>query len=375
MTSTIRARAALLEEISLVRGIIERAFKTEDDVDLFDHIVAHDTPVVPEGIRVALAGETPVACAVALQRDVMTPHGLVKGAVLTLVGCEPDYQGRGYGSAAVRDALTHATRLGRAMAILYGHPTYYPRFGFVPVMPRVATTLAVGSDRFESCAEVALHPMTDWDIPAVSALYARTLGLYSCAVARPEEPWVWNYRRTSRCRTLVFGQVSGYALVEPELDAPVLHVPEAAVDRPADAAGLLQALCDAAASGGFRKLKIGAPPGEPLVKEAIRQGASCEVLPPGGGMAVILDWEAVLPPGYRVAESGLARGDTIVLEADRGALTGLVLGTQTASELVASSQARFPDQRPGAGHVEAEMLARDFPRDFPKWFTAPFWYG
>ncbi len=365
----------MLEEIPLVRGIVGRAFKKEDDVDLFDYIVTHDTPVVPEGIRVALAGEMPVACAIVLAKDVMTPRGLVKGTVLTLVGCDPDHQRRGYGSAAVRDALDYAADQGSAIAILYGDPAYYGRFGFASVMPRVTTTLAIASDCSKPPAKTALRPMTERDVPAISALYARTLGPCSCAVARPEESWVWHFRRTSRCRTLVLGQVSGYALVEPELNGSALRVPEAAVDRPADAAGLLQALCGTAASGGFRELKIGAPPDEPLVKEAVRQGAACEVLPPRSGMAIILNWTAVLPSGYRVAGSGLARGDTIVLEADRGALTRLVLGTQTASELVASSQARFPIRGPGARSDDADALALDFPRGFPRWFIAPFWYG
>jgi predicted N-acetyltransferase YhbS len=376
MMDAIRTRAVYPEEIPLVRGIIERAFKTEDDVDLFDCIAARDREVVPEGIRVALAGETPVACAVVLLRDVMTPRGLVKGAVLTLVGCEPDCQGRGYGGATVRDALQYMSGLGCAVAVLYGHHSYYPRFGFALVMPRVTTTVTISPDSVNSPSEVALRPATDADIPAVSELYARTLGLYSCSVARPEEPWIWSYRRTSRCRTMVLGEALGYVLVEPEVDAPALHVPEAAVDRPGDAAALLQALCSMARSGGLRELKIGLPPGEPLVKEAVRRGAACAVLPPGAGMAAVLDWRAVLPPDYRVVESGLTCRGEAVLEAGRDALTRLVLGTESASDLAESSQVQFSGSMTRRRETDVlASLVRDFPTGFPRWFIAPFWYG
>ena len=43
----------------------------------------------------------------------------------------PGYQGRGVGSALMRRTLADATRLGHRAAVVYGHPDYYPRFGFV----------------------------------------------------------------------------------------------------------------------------------------------------------------------------------------------------------------------------------------------------
>lgn len=43
----------------------------------------------------------------------------------------PRYQGRGVGGALMRHTLADATRLGHRAAVVYGHPDYYPRFGFV----------------------------------------------------------------------------------------------------------------------------------------------------------------------------------------------------------------------------------------------------
>lgn len=44
----------------------------------------------------------------------------------------PGFQGRGAGSALVRASLAEARALGWRAALIYGHESYYPRFGFRP---------------------------------------------------------------------------------------------------------------------------------------------------------------------------------------------------------------------------------------------------
>lgn len=52
---------------------------------------------------------------------------LTFGPLSVVPGC----QGRGVGSALMRHTLADATRLGHRSVVVYGHPDYYPRFGFV----------------------------------------------------------------------------------------------------------------------------------------------------------------------------------------------------------------------------------------------------
>lgn len=42
----------------------------------------------------------------------------------------PEYQKQGVGSALMRHTLKTAARMGYGAVIFFGHPTYYPRFGF-----------------------------------------------------------------------------------------------------------------------------------------------------------------------------------------------------------------------------------------------------
>lgn len=57
--------------------------------------------------------------------------GRVIGAVaLAPMAVRPDRQRRGFGTALVQHALRTAALVGAEAAIVLGHPTYYPRFGF-----------------------------------------------------------------------------------------------------------------------------------------------------------------------------------------------------------------------------------------------------
>jgi putative acetyltransferase len=51
--------------------------------------------------------------------------------MLSPLGVVPAEQGRGIGAALTREALAIADRRPEPLMVVQGHPTYYPRFGFV----------------------------------------------------------------------------------------------------------------------------------------------------------------------------------------------------------------------------------------------------
>jgi putative acetyltransferase len=51
---------------------------------------------------------------------------------LAPVGVLPAYQRAGIGGALVRAGLAACRALGARAVVVLGHPSYYPRFGFVP---------------------------------------------------------------------------------------------------------------------------------------------------------------------------------------------------------------------------------------------------
>ena len=54
---------------------------------------------------------------------------------LSPLSVAPSHQGRGIGSALVREVLRLADEAGEPLVLLLGHPSYYPRFGFEPASP------------------------------------------------------------------------------------------------------------------------------------------------------------------------------------------------------------------------------------------------
>lgn len=62
---------------------------------------------------------------------VVTPEGL-EIPVLSFgpLSVHPDYKRQGIGSALMRHSIRQAARLGYRAILIYGHPDYYPRFGF-----------------------------------------------------------------------------------------------------------------------------------------------------------------------------------------------------------------------------------------------------
>jgi len=133
-------RCARADEYPLVRELIRVSFK-DDEAELWDYLVENDPSLRPEGVSLCVADGRPVACTVALPRKVRGPQGWLPGAIITLVCTHPDFRLRGHGASTVRDAVAWVTEQGGVLSFLYGVRAYYPRFGFVPVLPRLETVI------------------------------------------------------------------------------------------------------------------------------------------------------------------------------------------------------------------------------------------
>lgn len=87
-----------------------------------------------------------------------TPDGEVTHDVLTFgpLTVLPSCQATGVGSALMRYTLAEAARLGHRAVVVYGHPDYYPRFGFVRAADVGIT--APGGATFDGLMALALVP-------------------------------------------------------------------------------------------------------------------------------------------------------------------------------------------------------------------------
>jgi putative acetyltransferase len=124
----MQVRAELPSDIDAVHELNRVAFGGAEEAQIVDTLRGAVTPLVSlvaeiDGTVVGHILFSPVTLA-------STPHPLVMG--LAPMAVRPDHQRSGVGSALVRvglDACRAAVALG---VVVVGHPTYYPRFGFVP---------------------------------------------------------------------------------------------------------------------------------------------------------------------------------------------------------------------------------------------------
>lgn len=88
------------------------------------------------------------------------------GPVLALgpIGVLPEWQRRGIGSRLMRESIERARDSGESLIVLLGHPSYYPRFGFVRA-GEVGVTGAWTSDPFMALALRDDHPRGRFEFP------------------------------------------------------------------------------------------------------------------------------------------------------------------------------------------------------------------
>lgn len=352
-------RGARPTDFPAIREVLRLAFDTEDEARLWDYLVAHDPGLQPEGVRVAVLDDRPVACTVVLQCQLRSRHGWISGAVVTLVACDPRYQNQGYGGRTVRDALAYVKDHDMCLAVLYGHPGYYPRFGFAPVLPTARTTLAGVTHRGQG----ELREAAETDLPAIAVLYSQQLATYPCAVPRSTESWIWRPRHSEH-RVLTLPDQQGYAFVTDKPGELVVHEATAADAKAAHR--LLAALSELA--GSEKSVTLRVPPDHLLARVAWLQGAEQTRIPATSGMAAISAWEPLLPPGYEVEDGTLIYEGSPVLYCNRQTLVQLVLGYRGFEDLLLLPEVEI------SRAADQGRLQRDFPRSFPHWSLAPYWY-
>ncbi len=104
------------------------AFDTPSEANLVDSLRTQATPII--SLVAEQDGEV-------IGHILFSPVTLVGHSDITILGLgpmavAPEHQHQGIGSALVQAGLEHCRELGVEAVVVLGHPTYYPRFGFVP---------------------------------------------------------------------------------------------------------------------------------------------------------------------------------------------------------------------------------------------------
>jgi len=150
----VRYRHATSKDIEPLLNLIEKGFSKESDSAsnpkngeehrvLFSYLYSKEG-WDPEWVYLAEeAGRVVAAVGFFPQKLFFEGVEIPLWAVSPVV-TDPDYRGKGYAGTCLTQGLEELKCLGVPGVFLWGLPDYYPRFGFVPILPRYKTKLKPG---------------------------------------------------------------------------------------------------------------------------------------------------------------------------------------------------------------------------------------
>ncbi|POF34459.1 GNAT family N-acetyltransferase [Roseibium marinum] len=141
MTNAVDASRLTFRDVTsadeaVVKDLLEAAFPSDMEARLV-HKLRHCGALVLE--QVAVDDEGNVQGHVAYSRVTPAAIGRAQGlqvACLAPVSVWPQSQRTGIGSALIRASLEKLKKIGEDLVLVLGPPSYYPRFGFDPVLAR-----------------------------------------------------------------------------------------------------------------------------------------------------------------------------------------------------------------------------------------------
>lgn len=132
MNITIREEQK--SDYTIVEKLIELAFEHEEKSDHREHFLVERLrkcdAFVPQLSLVAELGGEVIGHILLTKVEIVSSDRSVTSLGLAPVAILPEYQGRGVGSALIREAHSRAAALGYRSCVLLGHKDYYPKFGY-----------------------------------------------------------------------------------------------------------------------------------------------------------------------------------------------------------------------------------------------------
>lgn len=114
-------------DIPGVRQVEEAAFGRPDEANIVDGIRARDGVTLS---LVAVEGEAIIGHVLFSPVTIADGKQVVKGVGLGPVAVLPSHQKLGVGSVLCHEGLVQLAKMDHKVAVVLGHPEYYPRFGF-----------------------------------------------------------------------------------------------------------------------------------------------------------------------------------------------------------------------------------------------------
>ena len=139
-------RRSVPEDNKQITKIYQKAFDTDDEAQLVGSLLESGVPNIS---LVYEDGKDIVGHILFTKVDLENNGSEIKIAGLAPMGVMPRDQYRGIGSSLVKAGLDECKSDGYDAAVVIGHNTFYPKFGFVPAVKfGITSTFRVPEDVF-----------------------------------------------------------------------------------------------------------------------------------------------------------------------------------------------------------------------------------
>jgi predicted N-acetyltransferase YhbS len=140
-----------------IRRVVTSAFGAPSEADLVEALRASDA-WLPGLSLVGVDGDTLVGHALLTRASIQAGERRLAIVALAPVAVVPARQRQGIGGALIQAGLERARARGERIAIVLGHPGYYPRFGFEAAVPRGITCVFAQGGHEDAFMALALQP-------------------------------------------------------------------------------------------------------------------------------------------------------------------------------------------------------------------------
>ena len=303
----MKIRSVTSKEIPQVLELIREAFthseETKDEkngathFEIFTDVYARGD-IDPELIIAAEEEGKFVSMASFLPKAVRFGERELPGVVLSPVGTLPAYRGRRIAEDVVRFGLQLVKEKGYVFSTVLGHPSYYPRVGYVPVFSWYRASKGVA--KLPGVTAAFMRVFEERDLERVAALYEQEMSGHLFYPVRSREWLAQELEAAGRAwhlfakkeNVLVFeqeGRVVAYAHVGENEEK--LIVQECCLESFEQAAGVYQALTELAEARGKQGLDCTFPLVTAFGVFFKMQGPQVTVHAPSAWMMQVIDWD------------------------------------------------------------------------------------
>lgn len=272
--------------------------------------------------------------------DMRIGSAVVKMGGIAGVGTKEEHRMRGYSRLVMDESTRYFAETGHDVAVLFGIPNFYHKFGYVSALPVTTLTVKVKDVLAGFGGSLTLstvRPLRDEDWSAVLDIYHDNHRTRTGTLLRPRETWQ-GYRHGTEwgCKTETFvvtdemGKVVGYVTFDAVDNA--CRIGDLGYQTPAVFPTLLTTMVEQAQRRDLEEFEVKLPPDHPFVLFCRHCGGAVRTIYQRnrGGMARIINLRLLFEKLTGLLTERLAEewNGALRLQTDLGTVTLEIAGGQ-----------------------------------------------